>query len=128
MVVYGEGSIHNSTNESNNSEEKKQGESAVTTKSAGAIPSMQRHGAAAGAMQILQQPSFEPRTYQILIKNNRFEPEILKIEKGSIVEWRVMSCSSSSPLSDDDRQAESFSSIRDQQLRHVIAFESVALS
>ena len=58
------------------------------------------------------QPSFEPRTYQILIKDNKFEPDNLKIEKGSIVEWRVSSCSKEE--------------ISTQ--RHVVAFDSAPLA
>jgi hypothetical protein len=64
-----------------------------TAPSVGAIP---KPVVAAGPVK--EPPAFEPRTYQILIKpDNRFDPENLKIEKGSIVEWRI---SSNSCLSD----------------------------
>jgi hypothetical protein len=47
-----------------------------------------------------------------LIKDNKFEPDNLKIEKGSIVEWRVSSCSKEE--------------ISTQ--RHVVAFDSAPLA
>jgi plastocyanin len=64
----------------------------------------------------------EPRTYQILLKNHRFEPEQLHIEKGSIVEWRVV-LSTSSDNSSDDPQSD-----YDDSTRHVIAFECAPLA
>jgi len=79
-------------------------------------------------------PAFEPRTYQILIKDNRFEPEILKIEKGSIVEWRVSSSQTGANGLEED-ETEDFSNQRSNvhlyssnTRRHVIAFESAQLA
>jgi hypothetical protein len=85
-----------------------------TAPSVGAIP---KPAVAAGPVK--EPPAFEPRTYQILIKSdNRFEPENLKIEKGSIVEWRISnSCSSD--------QEDDFDSYLSKS--HVIAFESPEL-
>ena len=31
----------------------------------------------------------DAKVYKILIKNNCFSPDYLKIEKGSIIEWQV---------------------------------------
>ena len=73
---------------------------------------MMKPAATVGAMQ-RPQPSFEPRTYQILIKNNRFEPENLKIEKGSIVEWRVSCSTSASPYSSDNASSSHYDSDTD---------------
>ena len=86
-----------------------------TAPSVGAIP---KPAVAAGPIK--EPPAFEPRTYQILIKaDNRFEPENLKIEKGSIVEWRISTgCSSS----DHEEDFDSFLT-----KSHVIAFESPEL-
>jgi hypothetical protein len=87
----------------------------IQAPSVGAIP---KPAVAAGPLK--EPPAFEPRTYQILIKpDNRFEPENLKIEKGSIVEWRISAgCSSSD-------QEEDFDSYLTKS--HVIAFESPEL-
>ena len=69
-----------------------------STPSVGAIP---KPAVAAGPVK--EPPAFEPRTYQILIKSdNRFEPENLKIEKGSIVEWRISNSNSSDQEDDYD--------------------------
>ncbi len=68
---------------------------------------------------IKEPPAFEPRTYQILIKpDNRFDPENLKIEKGSIVEWRISNGCSSDQEDDLDSYLTK---------SHVIAFESPEL-
>ena len=34
-------------------------------------------------------PKVEAKIYHIIIKNNAFHPDYLKVEKGSIVEWKV---------------------------------------
>ena len=43
-------------------------------------------------------PLTQSKTYHITIKNNEFSPHYLKIEKGSIVEWKV--CSSDYELNE----------------------------
>ena len=57
------------------------------------------------------------------MKNHRFEPEQLHIEKGSIVEWRVVLSTSSDNSSDDPQ-----SDYDDSTTRHVIAFECAPLA
>jgi hypothetical protein len=52
--------------------------------------------------------------------DNKFEPENLNIEKGSIVEWRISNCCSTT-----DHQEEDIDSYLTQS--HVIAFESPEL-
>jgi plastocyanin len=61
-------------------------------------------------------PVIESKTYKITIKNNAFIPDNLKIEKGSIVEWRVIS----------DASDFSHNSLYDSGSRkHVISFDSI---
>jgi plastocyanin len=61
-------------------------------------------------------PVMESKTYKITIKNNAFIPDNLKIEKGSIVEWRVIS----------DGSDFSHNSLYDSGSRkHVISFDSI---
>lgn len=67
---------------------------------------------------------FEPRTYQIKVKGDRFEPENLKIEKGSIVEWRV---NSDEEDNIDDKPNEFRNVYTSRTRRHVIAFETPML-
>ena len=63
-------------------------------------------------------PREEAKTYSIMIKNNKFNPSNLKIEKGSIVEWRVHG--------DDDSCEESeFSLYTSHSRSHVVAFDNM---
>lgn len=59
-----------------------------------------------------------PKTYEIIVRNNKFNPENLKIEKGSIVHWRIIEDSNDFQESDF-----CYSSTRS----HVIAFENLMI-
>ena len=64
---------------------------------------------------VMKPPSaahIEAKTYQIAIRNYRFEPENLNVERGSIVEWRVLTTYD----------------LDDSNLCHMIAFEYAPLA
>ena len=58
----------------------------------------------------------EAKFYQIIIKNNSFQPDYLKIEKGSIVEWKVCN---------DSREENETSLYHMDSRSHVIAFKNL---
>ena len=95
--------------------------SSIIKPSSGAIPSILRPAVAAN----VRPPAFEPRIYQIKVRGDRFEPDNLKIEKGSIVEWRVISDEHDSL----DDETSTISMVYSASTRsHVIAFESPQLA
>jgi plastocyanin len=63
-------------------------------------------------MKAPQIAHIESKSYQIVIRNHRFEPDNLNVEKGSIVEWRVLTTFG----------------FEDSNLCHVIAFEYAPLA
>ena len=59
----------------------------------------------------------EPKQYQILIKDRRFMPPYLKIEKNSIVKWTLVK----------DTDDEETSLYYDRCRSHVVFFEDIGL-
>lgn len=57
-----------------------------------------------------------PKTYEIVLRDNKFTPENLKIERGSIVEWRVL---------EDTLDAYETSLYQSSSRSHVIAFNNL---
>jgi len=56
-----------------------------------------------------------------MVRNNRFEPDNLNIEKGSIIEWRVSGgCSAQTPQTDPEEEDTT-------DVKHIIAFENAQL-
>ncbi|CDW87023.1 UNKNOWN [Stylonychia lemnae] len=83
----------------------------ILKQSSGIAPAIK--GAVGQSRPILKE---EIKTYQIIVRNNKFIPDNLKIEKGSIVEWKIQE-----DLSEDSELSLYSSSTRS----HVIAFNDL---
>ena len=73
---------------------------------------------AIGAIGHISVERKEPKIVEVIVRNNRFMPENLKIEKGSIVEWRI---------SEDTNDFIENSYYIPSQKSHVIAFNSLMI-